>query len=379
MKTHEYQGKQILGRYGVPVPQGQIAASGEEARQAARTMGYPVVLKAQVHAGGRGKAGGVKLARNDEELMGCVSAVLGMTIRGCPVRMVLVEPGIDIKREMYLGLVVDRAKRLPCVMASPAGGVDIEEVAAATPEKILRVHVKPALGLRPFQTARCATFLDIPPALTKPFNRVLHGLYQAFMEEDCSLAEINPLVITGAGTLVACDAKIIFDDNAAFRHQDHENLRDDGQEEPLEVEARKHRVSYVKLDGRIGCIVNGAGLAMATMDIVKHFGGQPANFLDIGGAAKPEQVTEALRIVTADQNVNTVLFNIFGGIVRCDRVAEGILEALGRLNLNVPIILRLVGTNEEKAREMLKNAPLICCSTMSEAARRAVETSSSGV
>jgi succinyl-CoA synthetase beta subunit len=378
MKIHEYQAKQILRKHGIPVPEGQVASTPEEACRIAGSTGYPVVVKAQVHTGGRGKAGGVKLARNPDECRSRASAILGMDIRGSRVGQVLIEPGIEIQRELYLGIVVDRARRLPCLMASPAGGVDIEEVAATTPEKILKTYVKPSLGLRTFQVFRCGAFLGIPLALTKPFGQILGGLYRAFMDEDCSLAEINPLVITGSGELIACDAKMVFDDNAAFRHPEREALRDDSQEEPLEVEARKSRVNYVKLDGKIGCIVNGAGLAMATMDIVKHFGGRPANFLDIGGGAKAEQVTEALRIITADPGVNTILFNIFGGIVRCDRVAEGILEALNRLDLRIPIVLRLVGTNEDKAREMLRDAPLICCPTMSEAARKAVEISNGG-
>lgn len=378
MKIHEYQAKQILEQYGVPVPDGQVASTPEEACRITEMMTYPVVVKAQVHVGGRGKAGGVKLAHNADDLRSLASAILGMVIRGNKVHTVLIEPGVDILRELYLGIVIDRAERLPCLMVSPAGGVDIEEVAATTPERILKVHIKPWLGLRNFQLLQCSAFLGIQPSLTKAFGRILDGLYQAFAEEDCSMAEINPLVITRTGTLVACDAKMVFDDNADFRHPQHEAMRDDVQEEPLEVEARKNRVNYVKLDGRIGCIVNGAGLAMATMDIVKHFGGRPANFLDIGGAAKSEQVTEALRIVTADPSVNAVLFNIFGGIVRCDRVAEGILDALKRLDLRIPIVLRLSGTNEGRARDMLADAPLICCSNMSDAAQRAVAISNKG-
>lgn len=375
MKIHEYQAKQILKEYGVPVPDGAVATTIEEAERIGAAAQYPVVVKAQVHVGGRGKAGGVKLARSTAELKQHAAAILGMKIKGSTVRKVLIEPGVDIKTELYLGIVMDRARRYPCLMASAAGGVEIEQVAAETPEKILKIHVKPALGLRSHQVRRAADFLGIPATAVKMFAAVVKGLWRAFLEKDCSLAEINPLVITGGGDVIACDAKINFDDNAAFRHSEYEPLRDDGEEEPLEVEARKARVSYVKLNGRIGCIVNGAGLAMATMDVVKHFGGEPANFLDIGGGAKADQVTEALRIITADPAVNVVFFNIFGGIVRCDRVAEGILEAFRRLDLKLPIVIRLVGTNEDKARDLLKGTRLIACTTMSEAAKKAVELS----
>jgi len=375
VKIHEYQAKQVLGRYGVPVPQGIVASSVEQAAQAAAGLGLPVVLKAQVHVGGRGKAGGVKLAGDQDEAARHAAAILGMQIKGSTVRMLLVEPAISIQRELYLGIVLDRSRRMPCLMVSAAGGVDIEEVAARSPEKLLRFHIRPRLGIRPYQVRSAGKFLGLPAGVAKTFETIVGGLYAAFVQEDCSLAEINPLAVTTQGTLVACDAKIIFDDNADYRHPDHESLRDEAQEEPLEVQARKARVNYVKLDGRIGCIVNGAGLAMATMDIVKHFGGEPANFLDIGGAAKAEQVTEALRIVTSDPQVKAVLFNIFGGIVRCDRVAEGILEAMKRLNPKLPIVIRLVGTNEDKARRMLAGTPLITCRTMTQAAQKAVQVS----
>lgn len=375
VKIHEYQAKHILKEYGIAVPEGVMVTSAEDAVRAAGSMHFPVVVKAQVHVGGRGKAGGVKLAHDADDLKRHASAILGMKIKGSAVRRLLVEPGIAIQREIYVGMVMDRARRYPCLMASAAGGVEIEQVAAETPEKILRIHIKPALGLRAYQVRRAAGFLDIPAGVTKAFAAILSGLYRVFMDKDCSLAEINPLVITVDGELIACDAKINFDDNALYRHPEHEEFRDDAEDEPLEVEARRARVSYVKLNGRIGCIVNGAGLAMATMDIVKHFGGEPANFLDIGGGARAEQVTEALRIVTADPAVNTVFFNIFGGIVRCDRVAEGILAAFRQLNLKIPIVIRLVGTNEDKARELLRGTNLIACATMSEAAKKAVELS----
>jgi len=375
VKIHEYQAKEILKRYGIPIPSGITVAAIEEACHAASQIGFPVGLKAQVHAGGRGKAGGVKLARSADDVRQHASAILGMNIKGSIVRRLLIEPGIDIRREIYAGIVLDRARRYPCLMISAAGGVDIEEFAAHTPEKILKLHIRPSLGLRGYQVRRAAGFLEIPKELTSDFGTIMQALYRTFLEQDCTLAEINPLVITGESKIIACDAKINFDDNAAWRHPDQESLRDDSEEDPLETEARKAGVTYIKLNGRIGCIVNGAGLAMATMDIVKHFGGEPANFLDIGGGAKADQVTEALRIITSDPAVNTIFFNIFGGIVRCDRVAEGILTAMSRLNLKMPIVIRLVGTNEDKAREMLKGTSLIACSTMSEAARKAVELS----
>jgi succinyl-CoA synthetase beta subunit len=375
VKIHEYQAKAILSRHGIPTPQGRAAETVEQAQQAARAIGLPAVIKAQVHVGGRGKAGGVKVAKTADEVAQHAQAILGMKIKHATVRKLLVEPAIDIATEIYAGVIMDRAARRPCIMLSAAGGVEIEQVAAETPEKILKLHVDPALGLRSYQIRRAAAFLSIPKDAGKSFAAILSGLYGAFMVNDCSLAEINPLVITGDGQLIACDAKINFDDNATHRHPQWEELRDEGEEEPLEIEARKASVNYVKLDGKIGCIVNGAGLAMATMDIVKHYGGEPANFLDIGGGAKADQVTEALRIITADPAVNTILFNIFGGIVRCDRVAEGILEAMKRLDLGVPIIIRLVGTNEAKAHEMLEGTNLISFHTMSEAAQKAVAMS----
>jgi succinyl-CoA synthetase beta subunit len=375
MKIHEYQAKQILALYNVPIPKGRVAAMADEAVEIARDLALPVVVKAQVHVGGRGKAGGVKLARSLDEVRTAAQAILGMSIKGSVVRRVLVESGLDIRREIYCGLIIDRASKHIVLMVSAEGGVEIEEVAAKTPEKILKLTIKRHLGLRDHQVRRAAFFLAIPKAGMKAFKAILYGLWNAFVDKDCSLAEINPLVVTGDESVMAADAKMNFDDNALDRHADIEALRDEGEEEPLEIEARHSNVNYVKLDGRIGCIVNGAGLAMATMDVVKHFGGAPANFLDIGGGAKAEQVAEALRIVTADPNVRTILFNIFGGIVRCDRVAEGILMAQQKLSLNLPIVIRLCGTNEEIAREMLAHAGLISMPTMSDACKKAVEMS----
>jgi succinyl-CoA synthetase beta subunit len=375
MKIHEYQAKAILREHGVPVPPGQMAATPEEAVRACHRLKFPVVIKAQVHVGGRGKAGGVKLAKSEKEVREAADKIIGMDIKGCRVNQVLVEEAADIQTEIYIGFTIDRAAKRPVLIASAAGGVEIETVAAETPEKILTLVIEPSLGLCDFQVRRAAHFLALPKTAMKGFGQILRALYEAFRGTDASLAEINPLVITGAGEVIACDAKMNFDDNALYRHPEIAALRDDREEEPLEVEARRAKVNYVKLDGKIGCIVNGAGLAMATMDVVKHFGGEPANFLDIGGGAKADQVTEALRIVTSDPSVKTILFNIFGGIVRCDRVAEGILEAKRRLSLDLPIVLRLVGTNEDKAREMLAGTDLIPCETMSEVAQRAVELS----
>jgi len=375
MKIHEYQAKQILAQYGVPIPKGQMATSATEAEQIARDLTLPVAVKAQVHVGGRGKAGGIKLARRLEEVGQLAQTILGMNIKGSIVRKVLVESGVDIRQEIYCGLIVDRASKHIVLMVSAAGGVEIEEVAAQTPEKILKVTLKRHLGLPDYVARRAAYFLQLPSTASRSFTAIARGLYRAFAELDCSLAEINPLVVTGDGSLIACDAKMNFDDNALARRADIAALRDESEEEPLETDARHSKVSYVKLDGHIGCIVNGAGLAMATMDVVKHFGGAPANFLDIGGGAKAEQVVEALRIITADPNVNTILFNIFGGIVRCDRVADGILTAQKKLDLKLPIVIRLSGTNEQIAREMLKDAGLISMPTMSDAARKAVDIS----
>jgi len=377
MKIHEYQAKDILRGYGVRTPQGKVTANAGEAKQIAESLGgYPVVVKSQVLVGGRGKAGGVKLAKSADEAQQHAEKILGMDIKGETVKTVLIEQGIDIQREIYLGIIIDRATKLPVFMISAAGGVDIEEVAATTPEKILFLGVEPMLGLLDNQIREMAYFVDIPKEGMKDFAGVVRGLYQSFADKDCSLAEINPLVVTGKGEVIAADAKMNFDDNALGNHPEVEEMRDEAEEAPLEREARHARVNYVKLDGKIGCIVNGAGLAMATMDIVKHYGGEPANFLDLGGGAKAEQVTDALRIITGDPTVNTIFFNIFGGIVRCDLVAEGILTALKNFpDWKLPIVIRLSGTNEEKAREMLKGTALIPAATMSEGAQKAVELS----
>ncbi|MEQ8820799.1 MAG: ADP-forming succinate--CoA ligase subunit beta [Sumerlaeia bacterium] len=377
MKIHEYQAKQILASYGVPTPKGEVAATPQEAERAATAIGtFPVVIKAQVHVGGRGKAGGVKLAKSAEEARAHAEAILGMDIKGSVVQKVLVEPGADIKTEIYLGMILDRATKSAVIMASAEGGVEIEEVAKVAPEKILKLSIPPTVGLRGYHVVRVAEFLDIPASGFKSFRAILSGLAKSFFEKDCSLAEINPLVITGSGDVVALDAKMNFDDNAIGSHPDIEALRDDAEEEPLEVKAREKKLNYVKLDGQIGCIVNGAGLAMCTMDVVKHFGGSPANFLDIGGGAKAEQVADALQLITSDKAVNTIFVNIFGGIVRCDLVAEGILTALKMLpDFNVPIVIRLSGTNEAEARKMLEGTELTMAADMPEGAQKAVAIS----
>jgi succinyl-CoA synthetase beta subunit len=376
MKIHECQAKQILKEFGVPIPKGAMAESAEQAATVAEGLAMPVIVKAQVHVGGRGKAGGVKLANNVAEARAAAEAILGMDIKGCTVHKVLVEEAADIKREIYIGFIVDRATRLPVLMGSAEGGVEIEEVAANTPEKIAKLAIRPRVGLADFQIRQMATFLGIDEkSQVRGLGVILKGLYQAFLSRDCSLAEINPLVIDGAGEVIACDAKMNFDDNALFRQRDVEAMRDLSEEEPLETRARKAGLSYVKLDGRIGCLVNGAGLAMTTMDVVKYYGGEPANFLDVGGGAKADTVAEALRIITSDPSVNTILFNIFGGIVRCDRVAQGILDARDELDLRIPIVIRLSGTNYKRAKQMLKGTSLTMCDTMSQAAQKAVELS----
>ncbi|MCX7017772.1 MAG: ADP-forming succinate--CoA ligase subunit beta [bacterium] len=383
MKIHEYQAKAILRSYGVKTPYGEVAATVAWAHTVAKKISarggdFPYVIKAQVLVGGRGNAGGVKLAHADDDVKTHTKSILGMSIKGETVKQVLVEQGIAIKREIYLGIIIDRARKKPVFMVSAAGGMEIEQVAAETPEKILFVPVDIMLGLCDYQTREMACFVDMPKDGMRDFINNVKGLYRAFIEKDCSLAEINPLVLTLNDEVIAADAKMNFDDNALGRHEDIAVMRDEAEEAPLEREARKFHLNYVKLDGAIGCIVNGAGLAMATMDMVKHFDGEPANFLDIGGGAKSEQVAHALRLIVSDPRVNTIFFNIFGGIVRCDLVALGIIEALNMMpNWNTPIVIRLAGTNEEQAHALLKDTPLIPASTMSEGAQKAVEISRS--
>jgi succinyl-CoA synthetase beta subunit len=366
MKIHEYQAKAILSRYGVPVPRGEAAFTKEEARAAAQKLGTPiVVVKAQIHAGGRGKAGGVKLARSPDQAAELAGQILGMKLitpqtgaEGRIVRRLLVEEGLDIKRELYLSILVDRAVAAPVFMASASGGMEIEEVAKEHPEAILRETIHPATGLQPYQIRKLAFGLGLTPELASAAVPFFQSLYRAFLETDASLIEINPCVVTGDGRLVALDAKVNFDDNALYRHPDFRELRDLDEETPLEVEASKFKLNYIKLDGNVACMVNGAGLAMATMDIIKLSGGNPANFLDVGGGASAEQVKNAFRILLSDPNVRAVFVNIFGGILRCDVLATGVVEAARELKFNVPVVVRMQGTNVEQGQEILRKSAL---------------------
>jgi succinyl-CoA synthetase beta subunit len=372
LKLHEYQSKRIFAQHGVPIPQGDVATVPEEARRIAVRLGKRVVVKSQVLVGGRGKAGGIRLADNPNEAEKVADQILGMSIKGLTVKKVLVDEAADIAKEIYLGIVIDRAKCRPAIMASAEGGVEIEEVARTTPERIVTLALDPFLGLQPFQGRELAFGIGLSKELVRDFVRIAQGLYNTFVESDASLAEINPLVVTGEGRLLAVDGKMLLDDNALFRHFELAEMRDADEETPEEQEARRYGLSYVKLDGEIGCMVNGAGLAMATMDIIKLFGGEPANFLDIGGGAQAEKVAAALRIILSDSNVKAVLFNIFGGITRCDEVAKGILEALRDVPTEVPMVARLVGTNEEEGRQILAKAKMATAATLPEAAQKAV-------
>ncbi len=372
MDVHEYQAAEILARHGIPVNPGTVATTPEEAAAAASSFGGLVAIKAQVHTGGRGKAGGIKLARTPEDAHAAANTILGMDIRGHTVNKVLVVPGVDIAQEFYLGVVLDRPQRTILIMASAEGGVDIEEVARERPEKLVRVHADPILGLHPFQARELAFRLGLPADKVNGFAGIASKLYNAYVAEDATLAEINPLILTGAGEWLAIDSKMSFDDNALFRHAGIEELRDPNEENATEVDARKSGISFVKLDGNVGCIVNGAGLAMATMDAVKLHGGEPANFLDVGGGASADQVAKAFSLVTADPSVRAILINIFGGITRGDVVANGIREALGRVDVKVPIVVRLSGTNAEEGKEILAGAGLTAVDTMDEAAAQVV-------
>ncbi|MBM3133967.1 MAG: ADP-forming succinate--CoA ligase subunit beta [Chloroflexi bacterium] len=372
MKIHEYQAKQILARYNIPIPRGELAATPAEARSIAKSYGVPVVVKAQVLVGGRGKAGGVKLAATPDEAEVVAERILGLNIKGVTVRKLLVAAATDIAKEIYLGAVLDRTSQRVVVMASAEGGVEIEEVARTMPEKIVKVAADPFLGLADFQARQLAFGIGLPTNLVRDFVRLAKGLVQAFVDTDASLAEINPLVVAKDGTLRAIDAKIVLDDNGLFRHRDLEALRDLDEEDIYEREARMNELSYVKLDGEIGCMVNGAGLAMATMDMIKLYGSAPANFLDIGGGARAERVAAALRIILSDRHVKAVLFNIFGGITRCDEVARGIVTALQQVKPSVPMVARLIGTNEEEGRRILGEANMITAATLAEAAQKVV-------
>ena len=376
MKLQEYQSKRIFAQYGVPVPEGGVATTPQEAREIAERLGKPVVVKAQVLVGGRGKAGGIKLAETPEEAEAVAAQILAMDLKGLHVRSVLVEEASDIVSEIYLGIVIDRAAKRPVMMASSEGGVEIEEVARRAPEKIIKVPIDPLLGLQGYQIREVAYGIGLGSDLMRGFLKVARGLYTAFTKSDASLAEINPLVVTGDRTLLAVDAKMLLDDNALFRHPDLAEMRDLQEETPAEREARGYGISYVQLDGTIGCMVNGAGLAMATMDLTKLYGGAPANFLDIGGGAKADRVAAALRLILSDENVQAVLFNIFGGITRCDEVARGILTVLEEVETEVPMVARLVGTNEEEGRAILADAEMITAASLEEAAQKAVAAAS---
>jgi len=378
VNIHEYQAKDIFRKYGIPIPPGEVATTPEEAEAIARKFATTVVIKAQVHAGGRGKAGGVKLARTPEDAKSIAAQILKLTIKGLPVKRVLVTPAADIASEAYVGIIIDRASKRAVFMASPAGGIDIEEVAAKTPDKILRHPVDPRYGLQMFEAMQLAFFLYSDMKQVRPAAKILQQLYRAFSENGGSLAEINPLVTTPAGDVVALDAKMVIDDNELDRRPDIAALRDESAEEASEVEARKASLTFIKLDGNVGCIVNGAGLAMATMDLVKYYGGEPANFLDIGGSSNPEKVVAALRMITSDQNVKAILFNIFGGITRTDDVANGIVTAIKQNPLNVPLVIRLTGTNEEIAVKILKENGLSAMTDMDEAVKKAVALATGG-
>lgn len=378
MNIHEYQAKNILRAYGVPIPPGDVATTPEEAEAIARRIGRTVVVKAQVHAGGRGKAGGVKLAKTPEETREIAGRILGMQIKGLTVQKVLVTDAADIASEAYVGIILDRASKKPVFMVSPAGGIDIEEVAATTPDKIMRLPIDTRYGLMPFQAMELGFFLYADAAKARAAAKIMQQLYRAFMENGASLAEINPLVVTPAGEVMALDAKMSIDDNELDRLPKVAALRDESAEEPSEVLARNANLTFIKLDGNVGCVVNGAGLAMATMDLVKYYGGEPANFLDIGGSSNPEKVVNALRIITADPNVKAILFNIFGGITRTDDVANGIVTATTQNPLKVPIVIRLTGTNEEIAVKILTENGFSAMTDMDEAVQRAVRLATGG-
>jgi len=381
MKIHEYQAKHILSQYGVAIPRGEVAETADKAREIALKLGGPVVLKAQIHAGGRGKGGGIKVAKSPEEALSLAQQMIGMTLithqtgpQGRKVKRLLVEEALGVARELYLGIVIDRAKECPVVMASTEGGMEIEKVAAERPELIFKEWIDPAAGLAGFQARKLAFKLGLSGETFKQAVKFLLSLYKAFQSSDASLAEINPLVVTAQGNVLALDAKMNFDDNAVPRHPDIQALRDLDEEEPLEVEASKYSLNYIKLDGNVGCMVNGAGLAMATMDIIKYSGGMPANFLDVGGGVTEEAVTNAFKILVSDKDVKAALINIFGGIVRCDMIASGIVKAAKELGTEIPIVVRLEGTNVDLGKQILKDSGLAFTSaaSMKEAAEKVV-------
>lgn len=382
MKIHEYQGKEILRKYAVPTLEGRVAFTADEAIRTAEAFGFPVVIKAQIHAGGRGKGGGVKLAKNLEEAKTHIQNILGMTLvthqtgpEGKIVKKLFIEKGCDIGRELYLGAVLDRSTSRVTLMASSEGGMEIEEVAAKHPEKILKLSVDPELGVNPSEAQAMAQKLDLNGATAENFVTFVKALYEAYMKGDCSLIEINPLVVTKQGDLLALDAKVNFDDNALFRHPEYEAMRDLDEEDAAEIEAKKYDLSYISLDGNIGCMVNGAGLAMATMDIIKVSGGEPANFLDVGGGATAEKVTAAFKIILADPKVKGILINIFGGIMKCDTIANGVVTAAREVHIKVPVVVRLQGTNVDLGKKILQESglPLVSEDDLTKAAKKIVE------
>ena len=372
MKLHEYQSKRLFSEYGIPIPRGDVAFTSAEAVNIASKLGGSVVVKAQVLVGGRGKVGGVKVAEDGVAAGGHAEQILNMTISGFPVRKVLIDEAVSINNEIYLGITNDRAERCPVIMASAAGGIDIEEVAANTPEMIIREHIHPFLGLKNYQTRNMAIGIKLTESLWRQFDDICQALHKTYVMSDATLAEINPLVVTEKGDLLAVDGKIVLDENALVRHSDLAKLRDSELETFEETEARKHGLSYVALDGDIGCMVNGAGLAMGTMDIIKHFGGEPASFLDIGGGASAAKVSAALRIILRDGRVKVLLINIFGGITRCDEVARGVVHAIDEVGVDIPMVVRLVGTNEEEGRELLSTAKLTTASSLADAVQKAI-------
>ena len=373
MKIHEYQAKEILRKFGLPIPPGEVARTPEEAESIAKKIEKPLVIKAQVHVGGRGKAGGIQFAKTPTEAKEVAAKILGMEIKGLRVKKVLVAENVDIENEVYLGIILDRKSKSPVVMVSPEGGIEIEEVAKKTPEKIFKKPINSLDGFLPEEAEDLSSKIFQDKDLRLKLTEILGSLYDAFYKKDASLIEINPLALTPEGDLFAVDAKMVMDDNGLFRHPEIEAMRDLEEEDPTELEAKEMGLSFIRLNGNIGCVVNGAGLAMATMDIIKHYGGEPANFLDIGGSSNPEKVTTAMKILLADPNVKAVYFNIFGGITRCDDVANGIVQSLNQMKVKVPIVIRLTGTNEEKAREILQKTDLLHVPSMAEGAKKAIE------
>ena len=378
MNLQEYQSKELFRKVGIPVVEGKVAETPEEAVAAAREIGFPVVIKAQVLTGGRGKAGGVKLANDEAETIEITKDILSMEIKGLKVNKVLVAKAVKVMKEFYVGFTVDRTKKRNVLIVSPEGGMEIEEVAKANPEKILKIEIDPLLGLFSFQAKKAALFLTNNQNVANQFSDIIEKLYKLYVDLDSNLTEINPLAIIEGDNVLALDAKVSVDDNALFKHPDIEKLREPTEEEKVELEAKSKGFTYIKLNGNIGCLVNGAGLAMATMDLIKLFGGNPANFLDIGGSSSPEKVANAIRLIVSDKNVKAILINIFGGITRCDDVARGLLEALQTVKVDVPIVVRLTGTNEDRAKEILKDTPLIYVDTMSEGVKKAVELATRG-